>query len=164
MVLTGTLQSNKELAQQWLDYISSGDIDSSSRITSADWVMHGIPLRIPKGPAGIRALFESFGSIQQRWVVNQLIAEADKVVIFATNYCMQENFLGIASHGKEQVFTAIFIHRVNNGEICETWRNADDLGRVMQLGARIIPAKQEADLRENEIFSRAINVLKEARG
>ncbi|MGH3612181.1 MAG: hypothetical protein ACRDRK_06130 [Pseudonocardia sp.] len=35
-----------------------------------------------------------------------------------------------------QVFTATFIHRIVDGLVVETWRNADDLGRLIQLGAR----------------------------
>jgi len=29
------------------------------------------------------------------------------------------------------------IHRIADGKLVETWRNADDLGRLLQLGARI---------------------------
>ena len=32
-----------------------------------------------------------------------------------------------------------FTHRVVDGLIAETWRNADDLGRLLQLGATITP-------------------------
>ncbi len=32
------------------------------------------------------------------------------------------------------VHRATFIHRISDGQILETWRNADDLGRVFQLG------------------------------
>ncbi len=52
---------------------------------------------------------------------------------------MQENFLGVPSYGRPQTFTATFIHRIINGKIQETWRNADDLERVLQLGASIVP-------------------------
>jgi hypothetical protein len=33
----------------------------------------------------------------------------------------------------------MFIHHVADGLIQQTWRNADDLGRLLQLGARIEP-------------------------
>jgi predicted ester cyclase len=136
--------SNKQIAQYWMDCVSAGEIEAICRITADNWIMHGIPHAIARGPEGVRKLFASFGVIEQRWVVNEMIAEGDKVVIHATNYCNQENFLGIPSHGQQQIFTATFIHRIVNGEICETWRNADDLGRLIQLGARIVPAKQYA--------------------
>lgn len=77
--------------------------------------------------------------IKQRWIIDDVIAEGDKVAVRATNNGMQENFLGIPSYGRPQTFTATFIHRIINGKIQETWRNADDLGRVLQLGASIVP-------------------------
>jgi predicted ester cyclase len=161
-LMTEKKQLNKEIAQHWMDCISAGAVDAICAITSRDWIMHGIPFSIPVGPEGVRALFASFGKIEQCWTVNQLIAEDDKVVVYATNHCLQENFLGIPSHGKEQVFTATFIHRIANGEIAETWRNADDLGRVLQLGARILPVKNGYDHRNGEgyLFAKTMHLLK----
>jgi hypothetical protein len=43
----------------------------------------------------------------------------------------------------QQTFTAIFIHGISGGQIAGTWRNADDLGRVLQLGGRIQLAREE---------------------
>jgi predicted ester cyclase len=95
---------------------------------------------LPAGPDGLRELFRTFGAIDQTWTIDDIIAEGDKVVARATNRCEQESFLGVASHGRRQTFSAIFIHRIADGTIVETWRNADDLGRLLQLGARIEPA------------------------
>ena len=54
------------------------------------------------------------------------------------------SFEGIDGAGKQQVFTATFIHRIADGLIQQTWRNADDLGRLFQLGARLVPAAPES--------------------
>jgi len=54
-----------------------------------------------------------------------------------TNTCVQESFFGIPGRGRRQIFTAMFIHWIVDGKIVETWRNADDLGRVFQLGGRV---------------------------
>ena len=54
-----------------------------------------------------------------------------------TNSCEQQSFFGVPGRGIRQVFAAIFIHRVVDGRVAETWRCADDLGRLLQLGARI---------------------------
>ena len=61
----------------------------------------------------------------------------------ATNTVEQDSFLGIPSHGRRQVFTAMFIHHITGGLISQTWRNAGDLGRLHQLGARIEPSRPE---------------------
>jgi predicted ester cyclase len=60
-------------------------------------------------------------------------------LLAAINACVQERFFDIPSNGREQKFTAMFIHHIKDGKIEETWRNADDLGRLLQLGAKIVP-------------------------
>jgi predicted ester cyclase len=49
---------------------------------------------------------------------------------------VQEYFLGVPAKGRTQIFTATFIHAIADGKVQATWRNADDLGRLLQLGAR----------------------------
>lgn len=112
-------------------------------MVSPTWRMHGGPPNLSPGPDGIRELFSTFGQIEQTWAIADVIAEADKVVVRATNTCNQESFLGIPSHGRQQTFTAMFVHQIENGKIVETWRNADDLGRLLQLGAKIVPGAPE---------------------
>lgn len=104
--------------------------------------MHGGPPKLLPGPDGVRELFRTFGSIAQKWMIEDVIAEGDKVVVHATNICVQESFLGIPGRGRQQT-TATFILKIADGKIIETWRNADDLGRVLQLGARITSGTSE---------------------
>jgi SnoaL-like polyketide cyclase len=102
-----------------------------------------IPVELSPGPEGVRELFRTMGPIDQTWTIEDVIAEGDKVVVRATNTCVQESFFGIPGRGRRQTFTATFIHRVLDGKILETWRNADDFGRLLQLGARIEPGTSE---------------------
>jgi predicted ester cyclase len=135
------IDNNKVIAQKFLKLVSEGNIAEVSKVISPSWKMHiGLgKTEIPSGHEGIRKLFESFGEIKQEWIINDVIAEENKVVVRATNHCEQQTFLGVPSYGRPQTFTATFIHRIVDGKIQETWRNADDLGRVLQLGAEIIP-------------------------
>jgi acyl-CoA thioesterase FadM/ketosteroid isomerase-like protein len=132
-----SLDDNKQIARRWLELVSEGRIDELCAMTAATWRLHGGPPRLPRGPAGLRALFGSFGHIEQQWNVEHVIAEGDKVAVRATNSCVQDNFLGIPARGRRQTFTATFIHTIVDGLVVETWRNADDLDRILQLGARI---------------------------
>ena len=138
-----SIEDNKIIAQRWMELISEHKIEEICEITAPTWKMHGGLPGLPLGPEGVRKLFGSFGAIQQKWTIEDVIAEGDKVVIRATNTCIQESFLGIPSRGRQQTFTATFIHYIADGKIIETWRNADDLGRVLQLGARIEPGISE---------------------
>ena len=94
-------------------------------------------------PAGVRALFRVIGPVYQQWTLGDVIAEGDKVAVRATNTCFQDSFFGIDGHDKQQVFTVTFIFRIADGRVLETWRNADDLGRLFQLGARVVPGTSE---------------------
>lgn len=138
------LERNKQLATRWLDLVSDGDVEGIARLITPDWRMHGGPPGgLPPGYAGLRELFDRhIGPIDQKWTVDDVIAEDDRVVVRATNSCTQEEFFGIPGRGKRQVFTATFTFRMVDGLIAEIWRNADDLGRLLQLGARVVPAEE----------------------
>ena len=136
-----SVEENKAIARRFLELVGEGDVVALCGLIAPTWTMHGGPPGgLPPGPAGLRELFRTFGRIDQTWTIDDTIAEGDKVVVRATNSCLQESFLGVPANGRRQTFTATFIHRITDGEIQETWRNADDLGRLLQLGARIEPA------------------------
>lgn len=134
-----SIEDNKTIARRWFELISKHEIEEICGMTAPTWKMHGGPPELLPGPDGVRQLFGTFGSIDQKWTIEDVIAEGDKVVVRATNTCIQDSFLGIPSRGRQQRFTATFIHWIVDGKIIETWRNADDLGRVLQLGVRIEP-------------------------
>lgn len=134
-----SIEDNKTIAQRWLELINEHNLEEICEMTAPTWRMHGGPSRLLPGPDGVRELFRTFGSIEQKWTIEDVIAEGDKVVVRTTNTCVQDSFLGILSHGRRQTFTATFIMKIADGKIIETWQNADDLGRVLQLGARILP-------------------------
>ena len=133
-----SLAANKCVVRRWLDLVSAHDVEALCALTAPGWTMHGGPPGLPAGPAGVRALFATFGPIEQRWTVDDVVAEGDRVAVRATNHCLQESFLGVPAHARWQTFTATFVFRVANGLVHETWRNADDLGRLRQLGARVV--------------------------
>lgn len=134
------IEKNKELAQRWLQLVSEGKVEELCALTHPEWKMHGGPPVMPSGPDGVRFLFGTFDHIDQQWAVNIVLAEGDLVTVRATNTCLQNSFFGIPANGRQQVFTSTFIFHIVDGLMVETWRNADDLGRVLQLGAKLVPA------------------------
>ena len=135
------IETNKATARHFLDLVGAHDVDALIGLVTPDWTMLGGPPGLPSGPAGMRHIVGTFGRIEQRWAIDDVIAEGDKVVVRATNTCVQDDFLGIPAHGVTQVFTATFTHQIVAGRIHRTWRNADDLGRLRQLGVRIEPGQ-----------------------
>jgi predicted SnoaL-like aldol condensation-catalyzing enzyme len=136
-----SIEDNKRLAQHWLELVSQHRVEDICTLTAPTWRMTGGPPALPSGPDGVRALFAAIGPAEQEWAIEDVIAEGDKVVVRATNTCVQNSFFGIDGRGKRQVFTATFTFRIADGLIQETWRNADDLGRLFQLGARVVPGE-----------------------
>ena len=145
------LERNKLIACMWLDLVSRHDVEALCALTSPAWTMFGGPPGLPAGPEGIRALFRSIGPVEQRWTIEDVIAEGDRVAVRATNRCVQDEFLGIPGGGRTQVFTATFVFRIADDRVVTTWRNADDLGRVLQLGARLAPPIRPRRSRRTEL-------------
>jgi predicted SnoaL-like aldol condensation-catalyzing enzyme len=139
-----SIEDNKLIARQWLELVSEHEVEEICAMTAPTWTMRGGPPNLPAGPEGVRALFRTIGPVEQEWSIEDVIAEGDKVVVRATNTCVQDSFFGIDGRGKRQMFTATFTFRIVDGFVLETWRNADDLGRLFQLGARIVPGTAEA--------------------
>ncbi|HVE59285.1 MAG TPA: ester cyclase [Pyrinomonadaceae bacterium] len=131
------IEENKKLARRWIELISQHKIEEICEMVSPVWKMHGGPPALPHGAEGVRELFRHIGEVQQTWTILDIIAEDDKVVVRAVNTCIQESFFGVPGRGIVQKFSAMFIHKISGGRIVETWRNADDLGRIFQLGGRI---------------------------
>jgi hypothetical protein len=138
-----SLEENKRIARRWLELVSEHRVEDICALTAPTWRMYGGPPQLPSGPAGVRELFRTIGPVDQHWTLEDVIGEGDKVVVRATNTCIQDSFFGIDGRGKRQVFTATFIFRIADGQVLETWRNADDLGRLFQLGAQVVPGTPE---------------------
>ena len=139
-----SLEENKMIARRWIELVNEHKVEEVCQMTAPTWTMHGGPPGgLPLGPEGVRELFRQIGPIEQEFTIEDLIAEGDKVVVRATNRCVQESYFGIPSYGWPQTFAATFIHCIRDGQILETWRTADDLGRLLQLGAQIEPGQPE---------------------
>lgn len=135
-----SIDDNKRLARRWLELVSEHRVEEICALTADDWIMHGGPPALPAGPTGVRELFRTMGTIEQTWTIDDVIAEGDRVVVRATNIVTQDSFFGVPAAGRVQRFTATFTFQIANGKVLRTWRNADDLGRLLQLGARLVAA------------------------
>jgi hypothetical protein len=90
-----------------------------------------------RGPDAIRAYSPRWASSPRTWQVDDVISEGDKVVVRATNRCVQDSFLGVSATGVEQVFTAMFIFQFADGLVVRTWRIAADLQALSGMNERV---------------------------
>ncbi|MET0693208.1 MAG: nuclear transport factor 2 family protein [Propionibacteriaceae bacterium] len=131
---------NAAAAVTFLDHVSAHDVEALMPMVTTGWTMVGGPPGLLSGEEGIRQLFAHFGRIRQSWQIDFVIEQGHYVVVRGTCTGEQDAFMGIPAQGKQQVFTATFIHQFVDGLIHRTYRNADDLGRLRQLGAVISAA------------------------
>ncbi|MEH2321581.1 nuclear transport factor 2 family protein [Nostoc sp.] len=88
------IEDNKIIARRWIELISEHRIEDICDMTASTWTMHGGLPGLPPGPDGVRKLFGSFGAIEQKWTIKDVIAEGDKVVVRATNTLRSRKFPG----------------------------------------------------------------------
>ena len=80
-------------------------IAALTALISPTWTMEGGPPDLPAGRGGLRVLFDHIGGVRQRWMIDDVLAEGDKVVVRATNHCEQDSFFGHPGRGISTVRT-----------------------------------------------------------
>ena len=137
--------SNKAIVMRFEEALSSGDWELISEtideIVAPDAL---ISTPLPIDATGAEVLKEVFARLLRAFpdlhvTVEDLIAEGDKVVARDTvTGTHQGEYMGIAPTGKSVTYNEIFIVRLAEGRIAETWGVVDVLSQMRQLGA--IPA------------------------
>ena len=132
-------QANKELVRCYQEAHNANDLDALDEIVAADLITHNQMPGVPSGLEGGKmvhgiavAAFPDF-----RADIEDLIAEGDKVVARLTFRGTHSGgaFMGIPASGKQFVFSAMAIFRIEGGKIVEHWGEEDSLGWLQQLGA-----------------------------
>lgn len=132
---------NKRLYMRLANEVLNGkDLSVVDELIDADFVEHVAGQRRQVGVEGFKAARRRRNVAFPDWnvVVEELIAEADKVVVRATGYGTHKGeFMGISPTGKRISVGWIAIYRVDKGKLAEHWQNIDDLGLMKQLGASL---------------------------
>ena len=131
------------------EWANEGNEAALNDVIAADWVSHGTqsatatPTGLPSGTTGAKKLHDEVRAIwpDNRWTIEDIFGGADRVAVRMTNRATHRGtYRGIPATGKRVVFSAIWIFRLADGKIAEVWRCADDLGRVVQIGGKIVPS------------------------
>ena len=137
---------NKALIRRYFEAIdgawASANADVLDEFVAPDFLTHNPFPGMAPGIEGAKRLFMMFvAAAPGRHVVEDLIAEGDKVVGRITAYGTHEGeLLGIPRTGKPMRMTGMTIWRIANGKIVEHWSEMDTLGLLLQLGALTMPA------------------------
>jgi len=118
---------------------NTGDIEAIERAVARDHIDHetdGAETGRSHVAQTILAYRVAFPDLRMSF--EDQISQGDRVVTrwTATGTHLGE-FIGIPATGRAAVVSGIFIHRVADGLIAETWTSFDGLGLLQQLG--VIP-------------------------
>ena len=123
-----SLEENKKIVHHYQEIYNSNDLDSLDEVVAKDLltpkIMVGIPTGIEGAKAAHRIMLAGFPDYQT--VIDDLIAEDDKVV---TRYTLRM---------PTAMTTGIWIDRIQDNKIVESWVDWDRLGFFRQLG--IVPS------------------------
>ena len=133
-------EANKEIIRKYFKAIDEEGKTANAEILndflSEDFIEHDPAPGIPPTRDGWKQLFKMFAESTPGYhVINDLIAEDDKVVAHITAYGKHVGTIfGIPATNKEFSMKGIVIWRLKNGKIIEHWAQNDMVGMMIQLG------------------------------
>lgn len=128
---------NKSIVRRiWEEAWNEGNLATIDELVAAHYVLHAYPedLDFGSGAEGLKRLISTWRTNfpESQGIIKALIAEDDKVV---THYTAQVT--------SATMTTGIWIDRVMDNKVVESWVDWDRLGLFQQLG--IIPKLGQAD-------------------
>ena len=139
-MLDATTDTNKAIARRiWEEIFPAMDVAALAEVSDPDVVHHGARPDEPRGLEGVTQTMLWLGSVfsDQRWEVQQVIAEGDLVALTATHHARHTGeMMGIAPTGREVAYDYIHVFRLRDGKIVEHWGQHDGIALMRQLGVR----------------------------
>lgn len=130
-----TTGDNTQLVREEFDSIWNEGVYHEERFAD-EYVAHGWkpePIPLEQEQEDTAAFRNAFPDIHKE--IEDLIAEGDRIVVRYSMTGTHENeFEGIEPTGTEVSTTGIFIYRLEDGKIAESWLNYDGLNLLGQLG------------------------------
>ena len=126
----------KSLVREAIAAINRGDIERMVNYTAPDCTLNGEPY----GRDGdrMRAQMMATAFPDGQWIIDDLIAEDDKVLMRWTFRGTHQGALAsipVPPSGKEIVFSGFSLYRFADDQIIEFWEGYDRFTLLQQLGA-----------------------------
>jgi steroid delta-isomerase-like uncharacterized protein len=140
-------EENRAISRRFFEeMVNARQLSVADEIFASNHVYHdpSSPM-IGSGPEGMKQLIDMYIAAYPdlHHAVEDQIAEGDTVVTRWTGTgTHQGDLLGMPPTGKSANVMGIWVHRLANGKIVESWNVWDTLGMLQQLG--IIPAPGQA--------------------
>jgi predicted ester cyclase len=129
----------------WEEIFPSCDIDALTQVIAVEGVDHGARPEEPQGLEGAKRTMLWLARVfsNQRWQVNQVVAEGDTVVLHCTHHGRHTGeLMGIPATGRSVAYDYVHIVRFDAGKVVEHWGVRDDMALMRQLG--VLPERPVA--------------------
>ena len=140
---------NRALVTRFFAEVCNGrKLSAADEIFASNHVHHdpGNP-QIGAGPDGIKELVSIYQTAfpDAHWTIEQMIAEGDTVVTRWTGHgTHQGDLAGLAPTGRKVTVAGVWIHRIANGKVTESWDVWDTYGMLKSLGVIAAPGAAAA--------------------
>jgi predicted ester cyclase len=128
-------------AQAVFDAINSKDISCIPDCVTADFVDHGSPFPLPPGPDGYTKILTFVTRVLDiRYELMDLFCTSDRIVARAIAHgTAVAPVHGAEFEGRTYAMETIHIYRTEGDRLAEHWGVRDELGVLIQIGARPAP-------------------------
>jgi steroid delta-isomerase-like uncharacterized protein len=134
-----SVENNKALICRLYDEVfAKWNLGVVDDLVGPEFVGHEMPPGTAPGPVGFKQFYGWLRSAfpDLRYVVDDVIAEGDKVVVRWTWHCTHRgDFMGVPPTGKQATVSGMAIYRLAGGKCVERWVELSLLGLLQQLGA-----------------------------
>ena len=136
---------NKAIVTRFFAEVCNGrKLNVADEIFTSNHVHHDpANPQIGGGPDGMKQLVSIYQGAfpDAHWTVEQMVAEGDTVVTRWTGRGTHKGDLqGFAPTGKSVIVAGVWIHRIANGKVVESWDVWDTYGMLKSLGAIAAPS------------------------
>ena len=135
---------NKAVTRRFIEEVfNHGELARADELLAADFVNHVAGTEV-RGREAMREFVATYRSALPDYhcTIEDQVAEGDKVVTRWTARGTQRGeLMGIPPTGQHVSLGGVVIDRLVNGQIAESWLEADVLGMLQQLG--VVPAPQQ---------------------
>ena len=139
-------EQNKQIARKFVEALDEGNFDIHEELFADDYACHfaGIPETLSREAQKqfIQAYYGAFPN--NTHTIEDIIAKDDKVIFRQINRATHEGeFEGLPPTGKQVEYEGIWIFRIADGKIVESWGVEDFLSFWMQLGMELKPKEEK---------------------
>ena len=136
---------NKAIVRRFIEQaFNDGNLAVIDELVASGYINHVAPADV-RGREGMKTFVTTYRTAFPDYActIDDQVAEGDKVVTRWTVRGTQHgDLMGIPPTGKQVSLPGVVVDRIANGQLVESWLQADVLGMMQQLG--VVPVSEPA--------------------